>query len=197
MRKTIGVVAVLGLVACGGGGGGGSGGGSGASGGGSGGNKDAGASAGLGTCTPALADAGMVGAADAGCNQLVNCAEEVSFTYLDNSFSKPTPAGGTVADGLYALTAVRVYGLGPTGPDAKVRVTYLKSGNTLYGSLQANGSMAHSQGTVSYSGTDSTFAATCPSVGSMTRAYSADADHWYDLDVSSQRTVAYEYTRVK
>ncbi len=158
------------------------------------GGNDAGGG-GVGTCTALLADAGTLGGGDAGtaCHQLPNCAAEVTFQTA--SGSAPTATGGTVADGLYALTAVRVYGL--TASPVTVRVTLLKQGSTVYGVSSASGSAsAPYTATVSYANNMSSMTQSCPGAGMMSRGYAVNGDVWLDLDVSSQRTVAYEYTRV-
>lgn len=182
---TTAAMTFLTLMACGGTTGGNDGGGGG------------GGSAGFGTCTALLADAGTLGASDAGtaCHQLPNCAAEVTFQTA--SGAAPTATGGTMADGLYALTAVRVYGL--TATATTVRVTVLKQGSTIYGISSANGSAsAPYTATANFdtSSKMSTLTQTCPNSGTMSRGYAINGDVWLDLDVSSQRTVAYEYTRV-
>jgi hypothetical protein len=181
------------------GGGGGSGG--------SGGNTDAGASVGTGTCTVAMADAGTIGTADAGsaCHQLPNCGEEVIFQSASDVGNEPTPTGGTIADGLYALTAVRTYNIGPQNGMTKVRSTLLKTGNTFYTVARSGASTTDGYGTLTAttSGADLVQNATCPVAGTRNRKFTVvSADQWIDYDVqnvgvSSTRTVAYEYTRVK
>ncbi len=205
--KFAALAAAMTCVACGSGGTGGTGGGtggaggSGGAGGGTSGSTDAGLSKGVGTCTVALADAGTLGGPDAGfCHQLPNCGESIDFQYVSPSIAapKPTPGAGP-ADGLYALTAVRVYNLG-TGPAVSgLKATYLKQGNTIRGAITSNGTNNTLTNTASFESDGGvTLTSVCPSVGdSMTRGYQVNGDIWLDLNVSSDRTVAYEYTRVK
>lgn len=208
IRSVVASTVVVLAFSCGGpsGNDGGSGGSGGGGGGGS--SNDAGASVGTGTCTPAMADAGTLGSSDAGtpCHQLVNCAEEVTFQSASDVGNEPTPQGGTISDGLYALTAVRTYNIGPQNGMTKVRVTLLKAGNTYFTSNRAGAATTDAQGTLTgtTSGADLNQTAVCPNAGgTRTRKFTVvSADQWIDYDVqnvgtSSSRTVAYEYTRVK
>jgi hypothetical protein len=204
-RLGLAVAVVTIFSACGGpaGNDGGSGGGSG------GGNQDAGQSVGTGTCTPAMADAGSATTgADGGtiCHQLPNCAEDVIFQSGSDVGNQPTPAGGTINDGLYALTAVRTYNIGPQNGSIKVKFTVLKSGDTFYLSNHSYSSGADGRAitTATFSGADWTQTPVCPAAsGTIARKYTVvSPDQWIDYDVqnvgtSSSRTVAYEYTRVK
>jgi hypothetical protein len=154
------------------------------------------------TSTPARTDAGVSPpGADAGagtvCHNLANCAAEVPFT--DATGSAPTPAGGAIPSGLHVLTAVRIYGLGGMGSvgQPKQRATQLWTGTTVETVLRVGAMDATTTMTVSVSGTNLTKAFTCPVVGSMARPYTTTATGWLDFDISSQRTVVYEYSRVQ
>jgi hypothetical protein len=146
----------------------------------------------IGTCTSADGNPGTIGGTD--CHQLPHCAAEVEFQ--TGTGTKPTPAGGTFQDGLYALTAVRVYGqTAPAG--VKVKVTMYKQGDTVYEAATSSGKEGRTTGTVSMSGVDLTLTQTCPGTGVQQRQYTATSDTLLDFNDTGTATVVYEYTLVK
>lgn len=147
----------------------------------------------LGTCTTASADPGNIDPTGT-CHEQVNCGAEIAFTTA--SGNAPTPAGGDFVDGLYVLTAARVYGtVAPTG--VTMKVTQLKQGENVYTSVTTSSSDGHTSGTVATSGTHATYTQNCPGPGVQEREYTATADMLLDFDISDQRTIVYEYTVVK
>lgn len=152
-------------------------------------------SAGVGTCTPADGDPGVIDPAGQ-CHQLVNCAADVTFQ--TGTGAGPTPAGGTLVDGLYALSAVTVYKMAAP-PDIVVRATQLKQGDTIYTTSRSGASSQdnYSTGTVALTGIDSVLTQSCPFSGAQERQYTATSWQFLDFDISPQRTVVYEYTLVQ
>jgi len=147
---------------------------------------------GVGTCTAADGDPGDIGPAP-DCHQLPNCAADVTFQTA--SGTAPTPAGGTVADGLYALTAAKVYGMAAP-PGVTVKVTQFKDGDTMYSVAKTPNSEGRTMGTVAFSGTDVVLTQTCPGSGEQSRKYTATSTQLLDFDTDEDRTIVYEYTLV-
>lgn len=158
-------------------------------------------SVGVGSCTPSSADAGSVAdaaALDAGveCHQLANCAADVPFT--TGTGAAPTPAGGTLPDGIYALTAAIVYGA-VAPPGMTLTVTQVKQGSTIYTTAHSKSSPQDGRAvsTVAFSGTDMTGTQICPGSGVQARKFTATSTKLLDFDIDPKRTVVYEYTLVQ
>lgn len=150
----------LGLVACGGGGTGGAGGATG-----SGGATSAG-----GTTTSAGG-----GGAGSACNTVAITAPLI--TDANGAGTKPTPAGGTIADGTYQVTAHTYY-----APGSAKRTTYevmlVVAGSTAQiAQIRDGGAEERFSLTVSTTGTTFSGISSCPVVGTAIdfNAYTATA----------------------
>jgi hypothetical protein len=117
-----------------------------------------------------LDEAGQEVEAAAGCNDLLLDAPAVGFTY--DLAAPPAPAGGTIADGTYFLTAQVLYqtASGPTLPLGRTKAVIAGanwqevSGDPEPGSVNPDKRWTHE---LVATGTSLTLTPTCPSAGHM------------------------------
>jgi hypothetical protein len=105
--------------------------------------------------------------ASSACNSLV--ADGPTLPYTSVAAAAPTPAGGTIADGTYALATMSVYtGVnGSTAPvlTSTVSVVMAFAGNTVQEVTVMNGQERRYSAIFSVSGTTITMTDTCPVQG--------------------------------
>lgn len=125
---------------------------------------------GVGACS-----SGSSGSSGA-CNNLVNDAPTVTATEI--ATAAPTPAGGTIADGMYALTALTAYtGVGGQTGNLALMASEVQtiSGTTMQQDGTINGQESRYTTTISTSGTTLSTSDTCPSPSTATHGYTATA----------------------
>ena len=110
------------------------------------------------------------------CNDLVNTAPTVTANWV--ATAAPTPAGGTIVDGTYVLTAVTEYSgpggsTGPTSTSTSLLLTI--SGNTMQQVGRIGGQERRYTTLISTSGTTLTGTDTCPEPNTLQVQYTATA----------------------
>lgn len=105
------------------------------------------------------------------CNMLANSAQAVTYSQLNQD--PPTPQGGTMADGTYAMTAAAIYtGPGGTsGPSGTSQTTIQVAGTTIQ--IVSDGQPPTRTVTLATSGTSFTATDTCPDAKVTHGSYSA------------------------
>lgn len=133
-------------------------------------NEDGGSS---GEDSAADAPADAPGEAATACNMLANSAQAI--TYSQVSQNPPTPQGGTMADGTYAMTAATIYTgpNGPSGPSGMSQTTIQVTGSTIQ--IVSNGQPPTRTVTLATSGTSFTATDTCPDSKVTHGSYTATA----------------------
>jgi hypothetical protein len=130
------------------------------------------------------------------CNSLVDDAATVTATEV--AAAAPTPAGGMIADGTYALTALTEY-TGPGGATGNLAmsgsVVMAIAGTTMQQAGQLNGQENRYTTTITTSGTMITTMDTCPASASATHLYTATPTALRIYDTNSGLTLEQTYTR--
>lgn len=131
-------------------------------------------------------------AATGGCNTLTSLGSQVAETA--GSGTKPTPQGGTLADGTYVLTKHEVFP--PSSPDANTRQRTFKfeAGKLEVVLSDANKPESRQSGTFTTSGTSINIAATCPQAGNAALPYTATGTTLIMFDSANQDDV-FTYTK--
>jgi len=109
---------------------------------------------------------GPDGAADAPaeaatvCNMLTNSAAAITYSQVNQN--PPTPQGGTIVDGTYAMTDASIYTgpNGPSGPSGMSQTTIQITGSTIQ--VVSSGKPTTRTVTLTTSGTSLTATDTCP-----------------------------------
>jgi hypothetical protein len=127
------------------------------------------------------------------CNNLNNSAPVIQETMVNQPMPMAT-VGGTIASGLYYLTASTAYqGAATTVGSRKLQITELVNGATVEIVESVNGAVSDGNRTFSSSGTTLTDTSTCP--GNFTVTFGVDGTSakytTYDYGVK----VVYEWTR--
>jgi hypothetical protein len=139
-----------------------------------------------GPCSPIVPSGGV-------CNDLSPLGPSVLVECLGNA-PPPEPSGGTLSDGLYALTRSRFYGACPTGEQDQI--TWSLCGTqwaTLQSSTPPKPPARNIDGQVTVSSTSILFQPTCPSSGVPQETYGYDATpteitlHVYEPGLGSVR----------
>jgi len=94
------------------------------------------------------------------CNMLTNSATPITYSQVNQD--PPTPQGGTIVDGTYAMTDASIYTgpNGPSGPSGMSQTTIQISGNTIQ--VVSSGQPPTRTVTLATSGTSLTATDTCP-----------------------------------
>jgi hypothetical protein len=94
------------------------------------------------------------------CNMLTNSASVITFSQVNQN--PPTPQGGTIVDGTYAMTDASIYTgpNGPSGPSGMSQTTIQITGSTIQ--VASNGQPTTRTVTLATSGTSLTATDTCP-----------------------------------
>jgi len=105
------------------------------------------------------------------CNMLANSASVI--TYSQVSQNPPTPQGGTMVDGTYAMTDASIYTgpNGPSGPSGMSQTTIQVTGSTIQ--IVSNGQPPTRTVTLATSGTSFTATDTCPDAKVTHGSYTA------------------------
>jgi hypothetical protein len=105
------------------------------------------------------------------CNALVNSAPTITVEQVASD--PPSPQGGTVADGTYAMTAAVIYtgAAGPSGPSGTAQTTLQISGSTIQ--VANAGQPATRTVTFTISGTGIDSVDTCPDTDERPATYTA------------------------
>jgi hypothetical protein len=138
-------------------------------------------------------------AADAGaCNTLVNSAQSVMVQQV--AMDPPSPAGGTILDGTYDLTAVAIYTgpNGPSGPSGSSQTTISISGATIQ--VVTSGQPDRQTVTLATQGSAFTATDTCPDNKVTMGSYSASGTTFTifldgGTDDAGNRTVVETFTK--
>jgi hypothetical protein len=137
---------------------------------------------------------GSSGSATA-CNDLVDNAPTVTATKV--AAAAPAPAGGTIANGMYALTALTAYtGVGGSTGSLALMASEVQtiSGTTMQQAGTINGQESRYTTTISTSGTTLSTSDTCPSPSTATHAYTATATELRIYDSMAGYTLEQVYT---
>jgi hypothetical protein len=100
------------------------------------------------------------------CNTLVADGPAVAPTAAAET--PPSPSGGAVSDGTYALTALKVFTTQPIPAMGTASGIFQIMGSTLQAVQILNGQEKHTTSTVAISGTSFTLTDTCPAPSSPT-----------------------------
>jgi hypothetical protein len=152
----------------------------------------AGLSIALGACSSASGGDSVL----ATCNALVVDTAAVPYTVI--AAAAPTPAGGTIADGTYALTALNKYtGAGgstsPVAGNARVLITI--TGNTMQqAGTMNNGPVMTYTTVIATSGTTLTLTDVCPGSATSTRQFTATAAELHAYETKGSSTLEQVYT---
>jgi len=124
----------------------------------------------------------------------VNIGTEVAETA--GTGTAPTPTGGTVVDGKYALTKVEVYP-GSAATSVKHKLTFEQTGTTVQVVGETTGTpIRRETWTVAPSGTSFTATVTCPSNGwTASFGYSATATEFKQFITSGATTQVGTFTK--
>jgi hypothetical protein len=129
------------------------------------------------------------------CNDLVDDAPTVvAMTVAETA---PSPAGGTIADGTYALTAMNAYsGAGGATGDLGIMASAVMtiSGMTMQQAGQINGQEKRYTSTFTTSGTTIMTMDTCPAPNTDMHSYTATPNALIVIDSESGYTLAQTYS---
>jgi hypothetical protein len=129
------------------------------------------------------------------CNSLVDDGPTVTATEV--AAAVPTPTGGTIANGTYALTALTAY-TGVGGPTGNLALTASEvqtiSGTTMQQEGTINGKESRYTTMISTSGTTISTSDTCPSPSMATHGYTATATELRIYDAMSGFVLEQVYT---
>jgi hypothetical protein len=147
---------------------------------------------------PADAAAETGGEAASACNALADVAPVVTVTQVASD--PPVPLGGTIADGMYAMTDVTIY-TGPhgrAGSTGNAQTTIQVTGSTIQ--VASSGTPSTRTVALATSGTAFTSTDTCPDTQVMQGTYTATATTLLiflpgGTDDAGARTVAETFTR--
>lgn len=105
------------------------------------------------------------------CNTLANTASPITYDQMNQD--PPTPQGGTMVDGTYAMTAASIYTgpNGPSGPSGMAQTTIQVSGTTIQ--IVEVGQPPTRTVTLATSGTSFTATDTCPDAKVTQGSYTA------------------------
>ena len=106
------------------------------------------------------------------CNTLRNDGPAVSV--MASTATAPAPAGGTIVDGTYVLTAATGYAISPAViPTTTLSAVMQIAGSTMQQAGTINGEERRYTSTLATSGTSVTTTDTCPAADSNTYRYTA------------------------
>jgi hypothetical protein len=129
------------------------------------------------------------------CNDLVDDTPTVAAMTVAEA--APSPMGGTIADGMYALTAMTAYA-GPGGSTGDLGITasvvMTIAGATMQQAGQINGQEKRYTSTFTTSGTTVMTMDTCPAPNTDTHSYTATSTALTVIDTASGYTLAQTYT---
>jgi len=108
------------------------------------------------------------------CNELVIDGPQVTYEVVTGT--APTPAGGTVTDGTYELTALHLYDWTMPTPTAVLIGTIVFEGNTMQQALSRDFVETRYTSTFTTSGTLFTMTDTCPAAAVDQANFSATAN---------------------
>jgi hypothetical protein len=130
------------------------------------------------------------------CNALVDDGPMVTATEV--AAAAPTPAGGKILDGTYALTTLTAY-TGVGGKTGNLALTASEvqtiSGTTLQEDGKINGQESRYTTTISTSGTTLSTSDTCPMPSTATHAFTATATNLRIYNTMASFTLEQVYTR--
>jgi hypothetical protein len=107
------------------------------------------------------------------CNMLANSAAPITYSQVNQN--PPTPQGGTMVDGTYAMTDASIYTgpNGPSGPSGMSQTTIQVTGSTIQ--IASSGQPTTRTVTLSTIGTRFTATDTCPDTKVTQGSYTATA----------------------
>lgn len=137
-------------------------------------------------------DAGAADSASGACTELVNAGTQVVESA--GIGTRPTPAGGTLEDGVYVLTKHEVYS--PSSPDANTRKRTWKfvGGKVEIATDDAASAPVRASGGYTTSNNEIAITVSCPQATSVALPYTASGSTLIMFDKASQNDV-FTYTK--